>query len=631
MPSQPSPLLEQSLSADTSADILDVNTLRKKRWGKALFVALTLCSTLVLFAAGWSTLSAHNLHQGPTPVNTLPPANVLLNDVAAGDVDQTSVILWARSNSASVVTFSVGVNLTTTVTLTREVSNPAIPVSVTVGGLLSDTQYLYHVFSPLTIGLTGTFRTAAGLDEQTGLRFGASGDWRGDLAPYPAVRNASTRNLDFFVALGNTIAADLPSPMVPLTQSITLTDYRQKHNEVYLDKLLLNTLGDLRRSTALFATINDREVINNFAGGMSASLDPRFVITSGLVNDAPLYEAGLQAFQEYNPLQAEFYGVVGGDGRMDNERKLYRYRTFGSDAALFVLDTRSFRDAPIAPLAPAQYTNPIAIGAFIAQTFTPNRTLLGSQQLQDLKTDLLAAQTAGITWKFVALPAPIQNLGPLDAQDRFEGYAVERADLLKYIVDNGIENVVFVAADLHGIIVNNLTYQTSAGGIQQSTSAFEVTTGAVAFDAPFGPTTAALAVQAGLIPTSTQQLYATLPISNDLDSVVNDKDDLVKSFSNQVLSALGYNPIGLDNSPIQATLLQGDYMAVHTFGWTEFEISSASQTLLVTTYGVDAYTAAQLTADPSSVTSLMPKVVSQFRVEPVGAEIDKVYLPTIAR
>jgi len=620
-----SSLIDQSL-IDQS---VDSNRQRKQRWGKVLFVALTVCSAFVLFLSGWSTLSAHNAFQPTVP--TLPPPNVLVNDVAAGDVDQDSAILWARSNTASVVTFTYGVNLTTTVTLTREVVDPAIPVTVTLSGLLSDTQYLYRVFSPLTIGLTGTFRTAAGSAEPTGLRFGASGDWRGDLAPYISVRNAFTHELDFFVALGNTIFADLPSPSVPLTQATTLSDYRAKHSEVYSDKLALNTLGDLRRSTALFATINDHEVINDFAGGMNASLDARFAMTSGLVNDAPLYEAGLQAFQDYNPLATEFYGTVGGDGRMDNERKLYRYRTFGRDAALFVLDTRSFRDAPIAPLSPAQYSNPFAIAAFLGQTFTAGRTLLGSQQLADLKTDLLDAQTQGITWKFVALPAPIQNLGPLDAQDRFEGYAAERTELLKYIVDNGIENVVFVAADIHGTVVNNLTYQNSAGGTQQSTGAFEITTGAVAFDAPFGPTTAALAVQAGLIPTTTQQLYATLPISNDLDSVINDKDDLLKSFSNQVLTTLGYDPVGLDNSPIQATLLQGDYMAVHTYGWTEFEIAADTQSLTVTTYGSDAYTASQLTNDPSSVTSLTPQVVSQFRVTPVGFVASGVYLPIIAK
>lgn len=61
-------------------------------------------------------------------------------------------------------------------------------------------------------------------------------------------------------------------------------------------------------------------------------------------------------------------------------------------------------------------------------------------------------------------------------------------------MDNQITNVVFVAADVHGTIVNNVTYQTAVGQPQQSTSAFEVTTGSVAFDAPFGPTNRGIGV-----------------------------------------------------------------------------------------------------------------------------------------
>lgn len=602
--------------------------LPTKRWGKALFVALTLCSVLILTFAGWSSLRARPAVQ---EVPTLPPFNVLPNDVAAGDFDQDSAVLWTRSAFPGVVTFTYGLNLTDTVVLTRTVVDSLQPVTVTLSGLLSDTQYFYRAFTPLTGGITGTFRTAAPVGVQTGLRFGVSGDWRGDLAPYPAVRNAPARNLRFFVELGDTIYADIPSPAVPVTQATTLDEYRQKHDEVYAKHESLNTLADIRRSMGIFAVIGDHEVMNDFAGGAGADTDARFPETSGLINDTDLFELGLQAFHEYNPLQHERYGTVGGDGRMDNERKFYRYRTFGQDAALFVLDTRSFRDTPITPLTSAEYSNPFALLTFLNKTFTPGRTLLGSQQLQDLKTDLLDAQAKNITWKFVAIPEPIQNLGPAGAQDRFEGYAAERADLLKYIVDNKIENVVFVAADLHGTIVNNLTYQTAVGGAQQSTSAFEITTGSVAFDAPFGPAIITLAAAANLITPTTQSLYASLPITEDMDSVVNDKDDLVKSFANQLLGTLGYDPVGLEGSPINATLLQGDYLAVHTFGWTEFAIAADTQSLTVTTYGIDAYTAAELSAEPTAITSRMPRIVSQFRVVPVGAAAQNVYLPVIAR
>lgn len=603
----------------------------RRRWGKALFFALTFCSAFLLVFAGWSTVSARRTLQG---VPTLPPpaSIVFPHAVAAGDVTQNSAVLWTRSTVSTIVTFTYGVNLTGTTSITRVVTDPLRPVTVTISGLLTDTQYIYHVKTASTTEVTGTFRTAATVGAKTGLRFGASGDWRGDLAPYPAVRNAPPRDLDFFVALGDTIYADIPSPRVPVTQAKTLTQFRQKHAEVYSTQLELNTLADLRRNTALFTVIGDHEVTNGFAGGAPVSSDARFTDTGGLINDSTLFENGVQAFQEYNPIRAEFYGTVGGDGRMDNERKFYRYRTFGSDAALFVLDTRSFRNAALPALTTNDLTNIFAIQSFLAQTFTPNRTLLGSQQLADLKADLLAAQQKGITWKFVTVPEPLQNLGPAGAEGRFEGYAAERNDLLKYIADNKIENVVFVAADVHGTIVNNLTYQTAAGGAQQPTGAFEVTTGSVAFDPTFGPTIIALARQAGLVTPISQTVYLSLPVASDLDSVVNDKDDFVKAYANQVLNFLGYDPIGLAGSPINAALLQGDYMAVHTFGWTEFEIAKDTQALTVTTYGIDAYSTAQLLANPIAVSGRTPKIVSQFRVTPASAgSKSSLYLPIVLR
>jgi len=51
---------------------------------------------------------------------------------------------------------------------------------------------------------------------------------------------------------------------VPVAQATTLQEYRAKQSEVYETRFGLNTLGDLRTSTIL-ATIDDHEVINDFA------------------------------------------------------------------------------------------------------------------------------------------------------------------------------------------------------------------------------------------------------------------------------------------------------------------------------------------------------------------------------
>jgi hypothetical protein len=335
---------------------------------------------------------------------------------------------------------------------------------------------------------------------------------------------------------------------------------------------------------------------------------------------------------------------------MDGTTKLYRKVDYGSDAAVFVLDTRSFRDAQRPPVA--NPLDPVQVGAALALSFDinpatgqplPQRTLLGRAQMETLKSDLLQAQQAGVAWKFVVVPEPIQNFGVLGAEDRFEGYATERTELLKFIRDNSIPNVVFLSADHHGTAVNNLLYQerlpAEPGGalvpVSTPTNAFEIMTGPVAFyDYLFGPRLVDLALAIGAITPQQKQYYDWLPVQPDpADTpILNDKDDFVEQLIDNgfelVNGQIGlpiYDPIGLDkNLPvadglIRAELLQGDYFAAHTFGWAEFNIDPATYDLLVTVWGVQAYSEDMLQADPSTIIGYEPRVVSQFLVHPVPA------------
>ena len=191
--------------------------------------------------------------------------------------------------------------------------------------------------------------------------------------------------------------------------------------------------------------------------------------------------------------------------------------------------------------------------------------------------------------------------------------------------------MVFIAGDFHGTIVNNLAYQelqTEGAGdsmVINSTSidAFEVVTGPVAFfDGLLGPSTVSLAASAGVLSPFLRGFYDSLPVAPDTDSTVNDKDDFFKSLVNTQLEVAGYDPIGLNDNDadaeglIDAELLQGDFLACHTFGWAEFDVAPETQELLVTVYGVDAYSETDLLADPNSVINQVPQIVSQFMVYP---------------
>jgi 5'/3'-nucleotidase SurE len=559
-----------------------------------------------------------------------PTPNSLLA-VASGDTNQTSTVLWAQSTFAGPVRFEYSIYPEFDFIFgydTRNVTDPAQPVKVSFGGLTPGQTYYYRAIDAAGDVATGKFTTPNAIDQQTGLTFGVTGDWQ-QAPPFPSLSNADEADLAFFLKLGDTIYADTETPALPgVTQARTLSDFRTKHAENVSERFGLNTLKDLYASTSIFATIDDHEVVDNFAGGarpgespdapdIGSSPDPLFTDDVRYVNDTRAYEEALQAFQEYHPIQDKFYGETG-DDRTAGERQLYRYTTYGKDAAMIILDTRSFRDVQLAPVDPA---NPVP---FLVQTFDPTRTLLGKAQLADLKNDLLTADQAGVTWKFVAVPEPIQNFGVLNAEDRFEGYAAERTELLKFIDDNNIDNVVFMSGDFHGTIVNNLTYQTAPGQPQVATNAFEIVTGPAAFfDGVFGRAVANISTQAGLITPEQRAFYDQLPIAPDADDLVNDQDDFIKQLLVGATAPLGYDPVGLNNNLpeadglINATLLQGDYVSTHTYGWTEFDIDQATQKLTVTTYGINNYSEADLLNNPSAITGLSPRVVSQFEVTPV--------------
>jgi len=566
--------------------------------------------------------------EGYDPRN--PDIDTLPNGVASGDVSQDSVVLWARSLRVGDLTFEYSTSAdfdTLSGTVTATVTDSDVPVKVEVDGLESNTEYFYRVTDAAGEMEVGRFVTAAEVGEFVGLNFGITGDWQ-QAPPYPSLDSAAASDLDFFIKLGDTIFADAETPALPgVTQARTLEEFRIKHAEVVGDRFGANFVSELYKSTAIFATIDDHEVVDNFAGGaapgdspdapdIGSSPDPLFTDDVEFVNDTQVYEDALQAYQEYHPIRDQFYGETG-DDRTAGERQLYRTQDFGSDASIFVLDSRSFRDDQ---LEPADLSNPVP---FIVETFDPERTLLGEAQLELLKQDLLDAEEQGTTWKFVVIPEPIQNFGVVTAEDRFEGYAAERTELLKFIDDNDIDNVVFLAGDFHGTLVNNLTYQLGPDQEQIATNAFEIVTGPAAFfDGRFGPAVVNIAAAAGLISPEEVAFYNSLPIAPDTDDILDDRDDFLEVLINEQIAAFGYDPIGLDNNLdiaeglIDATLLQGDYVSAHTFSWTEFDIDANTQALTVTTFGIDAYSEAELLADPEAIINLEPRIVSQFVVNP---------------
>lgn len=530
------------------------------------------------------------------------------NGVASGDVTQRSAVLWARRSSPGAVTFDWSTDAGFSEiegSVTIDVSDPAIPAKLEVDDLSPARRYFYRALSGEGDVARGTFVTLH-VGERRGLRFGVSGDWRGDLSPYPSISNVPARGLDLFIALGDTTYADFASPDLPLEQAVTLSEFRIKQNEVYSERGGVNRLADLRASTAILAVIDDHEVTNDFAGGAATGSDPRFDVRGAMLNETELFENGLTAFVEYNPIRDEFYGDTG-DARTAGKRKLYRRRDYGLDAVFLILDARSFRDEPLDEIRPGSPQQ--RVESFMMDSFDPARTMLGEVQVTELLADLLDAHQLGVVWKFILVPEPIQNFGPFLASDRFEGYAAERSRILRFIDENDIANVVFIAADIHGTVVNNLTYRRAFGEPLREIDAFEVTTGPVAFDPPFGPTVVAFADADAFGPLASifQGVFSIAGRSL--------QDSLVALAGDVILDQFGLDRIGLAGSSIDARLLTGGYVATNHYGWSEFEIDPQTAELTVTTWGVNWYTADQAARDPSEVDRRTPQIINRFVVQ----------------
>jgi hypothetical protein len=158
----------------------------------------------------------HHHGEGNEHIPPLPyDATAFPDGVSSGDVTQTSAVLWARASQTGKVTFQIATDSGfhhIVDTRTVSVSNTLVPAKVEVDDLNPNQRYYYRALDASGHVAEGTLETAAKLGHHEGFSFGVGGDTRGELAPYPSIKNAPTAGLDVFIKLGDTVYADQPSP-----------------------------------------------------------------------------------------------------------------------------------------------------------------------------------------------------------------------------------------------------------------------------------------------------------------------------------------------------------------------------------------------------------------------------------
>jgi len=401
------------------------------------------------------------------PSSSAQPAVGFRFGVAAGEVTSTSAILWTRAPRAGQVRLELDGEGTTPVLVLRASPANDLTVHARVRGLRPATSYAYRFRQGGRASASGRFITAPAPTATVPVRFAVSGD--ADATPGPSGRPAFNRfevygrmaaeGNDFNVNLGDTIYSDSEVGGAPVART------RAEKWAKYRLGLALPALQRLRASAGLYSHWDDHEFVNDF---------------SRPEHGEAIYRAGVQAFLDYSP--ARYSGRLG----------LYRSVRWGRHLELFFLDERSFRSskvteacagdlAPTVPqpvrdafatLAPS-LRNPVA-AACLAALDDPSRTMLGAAQYEAF-TRAVRASTA--TWKVVVNEVPIQQYYALP-YDRWEGYAVERERLLRFLQAN-VRNVVFLTTDTHANLVNEVRYRTLSP-MPESAGIWEVVTGPVA-------------------------------------------------------------------------------------------------------------------------------------------------------
>lgn len=377
--------------------------------------------------------------------------------IAAGDVTPNRAVIWSRTDRPArlVVEYSTTEKF---VNPLRRIGPAALDTSdYTARVILTDLppgqRIFYRVMFQDLADLktwsepqTGSFRTPETATprrdvtliwsaDTVGQGWGLNKEW-GGLRMYETMRRVEP---DVFINCGDTIYADqIVLPEVKLDDGSiwrnvvteakskvaeTLDEYRGNYKYNLLDEHMRRFNADVPQ----IVLWDDHEVRDNWYETRDLSKDDRYKVKSvGL-----LAARARKAFFEFNPIAPA----------ADEADRVYRTLPLGPLVDVFALDLRSYRGAN---------------SENRQSSIAPESRILGSDQLAALKMRLAASRA---TWKVMACDMPI-GLVVRDGPTLFEAVAngdpgvplgreLEFADLLRFIRDRRIRNVVWITADVH--------------------------------------------------------------------------------------------------------------------------------------------------------------------------------------
>ena len=377
-------------------------------------------------------------------VAAAPALAPVTHGVAAGDVTTESAVIWSRTDQPAFmhVLIEGSRNDSGAHAVVRVHADGDYTGKVRVTGLKAGRDYGYKVWfstsktgrSGMNGGAEGHFRTPPASKEPEAVAFGWGGDLAGQnvcrdaVEGFPIFKAINATPMDFFIGLGDMIYADgvcNPTGLYgnaqvsgEFLQAANMADYwghwrYNREDEGY---------RSLLASMPYYAIWDDHEVVNDFGPLHDTRTAPPY--TPGV----HLMPIGLKAMLDYNPI------LPAGN----TPERLYRNVRWGKNLEMFVLDTRQYRDAN-----------------FVADSAEGPKAMLGREQVVWLKD---ALKKSNATWTVIVSSVPMSiptgSAGEAgrDGWANYQetgGFEHELTDILRYMQQNGMYNVVWITTDVH--------------------------------------------------------------------------------------------------------------------------------------------------------------------------------------
>lgn len=384
---------------------------------------------------------------------------IFAHGVASGDPLTDRVVLWTRISGADVPT-EVEWTVARDEQLRDVVGSGTVEtvaeqdwtVHVDADGLEPDTTYYYG----FRVGGDGSpiARTRTLPEHTEHLRFAMVSCAKFNAGYFNAYSCIAERDdLQFLLHLGDyiyemsntppktqTAGADIGRPFDPLTECVTLEDYRTRYSQYHLDP----DVQRLHLRYPIIPTMDDHELADGAWRDGSTEHKPEY---------GPWADRKAAAFQ----VREEWLPIRRPDPT--DPTRVFRSVPLGGLAELFITDTRSRRDEPL-PEPGMSAAGRSAWGpeqrAWLFEGLarsTATWRLLGNPSVMSpiYRSDL----PEHLSRAFLKLKLVAEDGSGAD-YDQWDGYPDERDALFRFVRERGFDNLVVLSGDVHVSIASEL-------------------------------------------------------------------------------------------------------------------------------------------------------------------------------